>query len=337
MVDWKSPAEIVRDLKVLDKLLHGLFGLYIWEYATSMDFEWEFITRKRQFRWPMVFYFLGRYIQLFAMIASLVSLDSPSALPCQSLFRFILFCGFMSIVISSVNLAIRTIALWGNNKYIIAAVIFAASVQSALVIIITIDINGAWVPTIGCLVTGGESYMSALFIYTMCFNAAVFVLTIVKLAKIGTNANSKRLMTQSKLTTIIFADGLIFFIIALLADIVVIVFIALNLNPILKAMFQIPASIVSTIVACRSVRRLMNFSQGRPVAAFRLSTRNPSSNRNKTSRQSQTIQSPTSIRSSPEVHVQMETFTHIEDDFIKMDKSEFIADTDIKSDSQNIV
>ena len=26
-----------------------------WDFATSLDFEWGYITRKRNFRWPMVF------------------------------------------------------------------------------------------------------------------------------------------------------------------------------------------------------------------------------------------------------------------------------------------
>ncbi|KAF9528693.1 hypothetical protein CPB83DRAFT_906705 [Crepidotus variabilis] len=268
MVDWKSSKELTRDAQIFDKFLHILFGLIVWEYLISLDFEWEFISGKRKFRWPMIFYFLGRYAQILAMIGSAASFDSPTELQCQPLFRFVFFWGFGAIVFSSVNLAIRTIALWENNLYVISAVALASSGQFALVILIVIAIRGTWNPTIGCMLSGGESYTTALFIYTMCFNGAVLVLTTVKLMKMNVNAHSNQMLGQSKLTHIIFADGLIFFIIALLADVIVVVFIALNLNPTMKIVFQVPSSIVSTIVACRAVRRLMNFSYGAPAITF---------------------------------------------------------------------
>jgi hypothetical protein len=33
---------------------HALFGLYVWEIVTTLDYEWELLTRRRPFRWPMV-------------------------------------------------------------------------------------------------------------------------------------------------------------------------------------------------------------------------------------------------------------------------------------------
>ncbi|KAF9522120.1 hypothetical protein CPB83DRAFT_899916 [Crepidotus variabilis] len=333
MVDWKSPEEVGRDFQIFDKFLHALFGLLIWEYLTSLDFEWEFITGKRQFRWPMILYFLGRYIQMFAITGALVGLDSTSELQCQPLYRFIFFCGFISIMISSVTLALRTIALWANNLYIIAAVVLAASGQIALVVLITISTQGTWAPQTGCEIYGGETYTTALFIYTMCFNAAVLVLTIIKLVKMSANANSTQLLGHSKLAHIIFADGLIFFIIALLADLVVVVLVVLDFNPAMNVMFQVPSSIVSTIVACRSVRRLMNFSQGTTVVTF--GNTNGSSSQTKGGRVIQSEQSM--IRSSPEVHVQMETFTHTEDSFVKLHQSESITERDIEKKGRGSV
>lgn len=57
---------------------------YSWEFATSLDFDYQFLTGKKSFRWPLVselldsrytvliddqiFYFAGRYVLLFALI-----------------------------------------------------------------------------------------------------------------------------------------------------------------------------------------------------------------------------------------------------------------------------
>ena len=61
--------------EAFDRLMHALLGLYMyvyfpltinrggrvhihdfisWEFVMSLDFDWEFITRKKKFRWPMV-------------------------------------------------------------------------------------------------------------------------------------------------------------------------------------------------------------------------------------------------------------------------------------------
>src|SRR5438045_238409 len=54
MVDWKDPAEIQRDAGVFAKLIFSLFGLYVWELFMTCDFEWALITKRRQFRYPLV-------------------------------------------------------------------------------------------------------------------------------------------------------------------------------------------------------------------------------------------------------------------------------------------
>ncbi|KAJ6475944.1 hypothetical protein C8R47DRAFT_985564 [Mycena vitilis] len=68
MVDWKSGAEIAKDAAAYGKFMYALIGLYIWEWLTSLDFDWDYLLRKRQFRWPMIFYFLNRYCLLFALM-----------------------------------------------------------------------------------------------------------------------------------------------------------------------------------------------------------------------------------------------------------------------------
>ncbi|EDR06508.1 uncharacterized protein LACBIDRAFT_299962 [Laccaria bicolor S238N-H82] len=57
----------------------------------------------------------------------------------------------------------------------------------------------------------------------------------------------------------LFEDGLIFFSIAFLANLCSTVFMLLNLK-LIMTIINVPAVIVSSIVACRAVRRLTNFA-----------------------------------------------------------------------------
>jgi hypothetical protein len=71
MVDWKSLEELMREGVIFSKFMHALLGLYAyvthtartlpyhdaldsWEFFISLPFEWDFITGRKRFRWPLV-------------------------------------------------------------------------------------------------------------------------------------------------------------------------------------------------------------------------------------------------------------------------------------------
>ncbi|EEB86675.1 hypothetical protein MPER_16286, partial [Moniliophthora perniciosa FA553] len=90
----------------------------------------------------------------------------------------------------------------------------------------------------------------------MCFDLIVFLLNAYKLFLRRGNTNA---MGESRLGKMIFGDGLIYFFIAFLANLIATVFMLLRLNPIMSVIFNVPAVIASTICATRAVRRLNNF------------------------------------------------------------------------------
>lgn len=73
MPNWSSPEELQLDDGVLVKFIHALMGVYVlvlyndlllaevptlffssWEWFLTIDFDWDVITRKKAFRWPIV-------------------------------------------------------------------------------------------------------------------------------------------------------------------------------------------------------------------------------------------------------------------------------------------
>ena len=70
-----------------------------------------------------------------------------------------------------------------------------------------------WVPGQGCVIVNtNNTLLAATFIYSMCFDFTVLVLTAVKLAT--PNKRSER----SRLVKMIFSDGLIYFVVAFAAN-----------------------------------------------------------------------------------------------------------------------
>jgi hypothetical protein len=268
MVDWKSPVEVARDGLVFMKFMHVLLGLYIWEWFITFPFDMQYLTGKKRFRWPLIFYFLNRYCLLFALIGIAIALNVTSEINCQRLYTFNQTMGNAAIGFASVNLSLRTMAVWGQRWYIVVPLVCISLGQWSL-LLHGILLNAEWMEGTCVITKTDNNILAATFIYTMSFDFVVLLLTAFKLV-FPASGGSPALFSQSRsrLVSLIFQDGLIFFIIAFLSNLIATTFILLNLNPVMSVIVNVPAAIASTIVACRVVRRLANFtSQGAEVFA----------------------------------------------------------------------
>ncbi|KAF7352176.1 hypothetical protein MVEN_01180800 [Mycena venus] len=297
MPDWSSQAELAIDAGIFVKLNHALLGVYGWEWLISLPFDWEVFTGRKPFRWPLAFYFANRYLLLAAMAGIAVALDSTKEMNCQAIYAFNQFAGDAAVGLASINLSLRTLAIWSQNGWIKILLIVIILGHWSL-ILQGVLLKAHWDDkALTCVITSSNStILAATFTYSMCFDLLVFLLNAYKL---GIKRKSK-----SKLTKMIFKDGLIFFFIAFLANLVATIFMFLNLNSIMTIIFNVPAAMASTIVATRAVRRLTSFThQGpemyAPSGSSTGNIRGHSGNRGLT----------TSARGGARgVHVQMETF-----------------------------
>ncbi|KDQ58625.1 hypothetical protein JAAARDRAFT_674621 [Jaapia argillacea MUCL 33604] len=262
MVNWQSPEEIARDV-AFGNFMHLLLGLYLWEFCISLRFDWDYIRGKRLFHWPMIFYFANRYLLLFALVAIAVSLNVTVPINCQALYTFVQFCGNATIGLTSINLSIRTMMLWLGKWYIIGPLVVII-IGHWSILLHGILTKAAYVPGRGCVVTESSVPMIAAgFVYAMILDFIVLVLTGIRLAfPVG----GRSMGQKATLSRLIFTDGLIYFMIAFLANLIATIFVLLDLNPIMSVIADVPAALASTIVATRVVRRLKNFSsQGMEV------------------------------------------------------------------------
>ncbi|KAH7925423.1 hypothetical protein BV22DRAFT_1011188 [Leucogyrophana mollusca] len=297
MVDWQSPAEVVADGAAFSKFMHVLLGLYIWEFVTSLDFDWQFISGKKRFRWPLIFYFAGRYCLLFALIGIAIALNVTSPVNCQALYTFNQVFGNAAIGLASINLSLRTMAVWSQNRYVVVLLILVILVHWSF-LLHGLLLKAAWIPGEGCAITYTNNQILAIsFIYSMAFDFLVLCLTGWKLAF---PANGR-----SKLIKLIFGDGLIYFLIAFLANLLATTFMLLNLNAVMSIIANVPAAIASTIVACRVVRRLTNYTSQGPERFATTTQGSTLAFRSNATQSSRRI----SIKKGESVHVQMDTFS----------------------------
>ncbi|KAH9941757.1 uncharacterized protein BXZ73DRAFT_41701 [Epithele typhae] len=255
MVNWQSPDEIAKDGEAFGRFMHCLLGLYIWEFVTSLSFDWEYMTGKRKFKWPMIFYFGGRYVLLFALIGIAVALNVTSPVNCQALYTVNQIFGNAAIGLASINLSLRTMAVWSQAWYIVVPLV-ALIIGHWSLLLHGILLKAAWIPGTGCAITyTSNTILAATFIYSMCFDFCVLTLAAVKL---GVAMTPRR--DRSRIVQLIFHDGLIFFVVAFVANLIATIFMLLNLNAVMSIIANVPAAVASTIVACRVVRRLATYT-----------------------------------------------------------------------------
>ncbi|KAH8096700.1 hypothetical protein BXZ70DRAFT_896101 [Cristinia sonorae] len=270
MVDWNSPDlltlqqgastlpplispsvsyQLLCDTGEYLKLQHVIAGIYFWEFVISLDFDWSFISGRhgRKFRWPIIFYFLDRYCLLLAMIGLLVTLDTNRELNCMAFVRFNQFAGNCAVGFASINLAIRTMAIWSQNRYVISGLTLLILGHWSI-ILTGVLIGSRWAPGVGCsLVSVNSKILSAMFIYSMCFDFIVLCLSAFKLC---------HRREGSQIVQLLFKDGLIYFVVAFVSNMVATTFMLLDLNPVMTSVANAPAAVASTIVATRVVRHL---------------------------------------------------------------------------------
>lgn len=302
MVDWNSATELATDSAAFTKFMHTLLGLYIWEWFTTLDFDFAFLTGRKRFRWPLTFYFLGRYCLLFALMGITIALDVTKEVNCQALYTFNQCFGNFAIGMASVNLSVRTMAIWSQKWYIVCPLI-AVILGHWSLLLHGILLKAAWVEGTGCVITSTDStLLAASFIYTMAFDFMVLTLTAWKLAfpKGG----------RSRLVEMIFGDGLVYFLVAFLANMTATVFMLLNLNAVMSVIANVPAAVISTIVACRVVRRLNNFANQGPEV---FTSSSPSTNNALRFNSGTASRGPANVSvarsTAGGVHVQMDTFS----------------------------
>jgi len=245
----------------------------------------------------MIFYFLNRYSLLAALIGIVISLNVQTEINCQALYTFNALAGNVAIGAASINLSIRTIAIWARKWYIAGPLVLVILGHWSL-LLHGVVLTSVWDAKSGqCLITDtSNTILAATFIYSMCFDFVVMVLTATKL--FSTTG-------RSRLVGLIFNDGLIYFVIAFAANTVATTFMLLNLNPIMSVIANVPAATASTIVACRAVRRLSDFhnQQSHTPEMF-----GSSGERSTTVAFRQKMSSKVSATQGHGVHVQMETF-----------------------------
>jgi len=63
------------------------FALYCWEFLVSLWFEYRLCSRQLKFKWPLIFYFLTRYLALSGSILSIIVVYTEKPVNCHAIVQ----------------------------------------------------------------------------------------------------------------------------------------------------------------------------------------------------------------------------------------------------------
>src|SRR6266702_6550962 len=118
---------------------------YRWEYFTTLDFEWEVYTGRRQWRWSFLVYVSARLLALACVIAGLVGFNLTREFNCTvrlpsvcRKFRSVLIPPHLDIALASLrtgtNSAVPRMSIVVDNLSQITAWFAACSASLLLVL-----------------------------------------------------------------------------------------------------------------------------------------------------------------------------------------------------------
>ncbi|KDQ09992.1 hypothetical protein BOTBODRAFT_178546 [Botryobasidium botryosum FD-172 SS1] len=251
MPNWSDPLEIQRDTEVFAQSLVFLLGLYTWEVLGSLGFEWQLISGQKKFTWLMLVYFSCKYSLLLCLIMVNVTTITKTEVNCEALYTFNQISGNTAVGTASTLLMFRTFAIWSKKKYIVIPLCVLSLGQWAILLNGYVSVKSSWSSeAMACVVHTQPNMIKAMYVYTMAFDLTVLVLSITGL-----------LLSpgHSTLWKLLFTDGIVYFVVSFTAYLFPVVFAYLNLNSAMDIICAIPASVCSTVVACRSFVRLSDY------------------------------------------------------------------------------
>ncbi|KAI9001230.1 hypothetical protein BD414DRAFT_452439 [Trametes punicea] len=297
MVSWLSPEEIAKDKTAYVNILFAFFGLYVWEVFQTSDFEWAILQRRRKLRWHwVIFLFICRYCLIFSLAALMASFTVKKPINCHALFTFISWAGNMSLLCASTTLMFRTIALWERKLTIVIPLAFLCLAHWALLwrgmFIISAEYDAA---SAACIVTATKRlFLSITFWATMGFNLVLTVVHVIGLMQRDHGATFWQML---------FEDGLIFYLVAFSCNALPAILSVVNLNSIMNVIASVPAAVLTTMAACRSVTRLSEIGEDDDLYVHSVTHLSPPRPLPSTAVRLQTLKRGSRYPTRPEVHV----------------------------------
>lgn len=235
------------------KLSHVCAGVYIWEFATTLDFEWEVYTGRRPWRWSFIVYVTTRVLALICFIISLVGFNLERAFNCNAWLRFVLFTAWFAASSASLLLVLRGIAIWGRDTRVVILTVSFWLVNLGGAIYALTRGHVVWSPALkACAISGTKEFTLSITIN--------FIEDFVLLSVMFFGVLHKR--NATRLWNMLYFQALFWILAATFTELPSVALGFKNINDPWNMMFQYPHLTLVVITSSRAYRDLFQYITG---------------------------------------------------------------------------
>jgi len=253
MTNFRDPKVVQADAMSFVKFLHVIGGVYIWEYFTTIQFEWQIVTGRRKYRWTILLYSGCRLSALLTIAVIFVGFNSTTPIDCKLCLIFTFLFAYLSMVFASALIVLRIVAIWERNLAISAIAVAAWLMNIVFYIRNIVRAESVWSSeSNSCLVLHSDRSLANVIV-TLVEDSVLLVLMLSGLRRY-------RELGMVGIWRLLYRQGLLWLVLVTVAEVPPVVFIILDLNDYFNLMFQIPEFIIMVIGASRIYRGLADYS-----------------------------------------------------------------------------
>ncbi|KAI0278979.1 hypothetical protein BC826DRAFT_1113123 [Russula brevipes] len=257
MVNFRDPAVAARDFLSFVKLLHTVTGLYIWEFVTTLDYEWSIFCGRRPYRWTIWIYSFTRVATLMAVILAIVAFDAKLPHTCQAFVTTHGVFAYLALVTAQLLILLRIFAIW-NRRRVVVATSIGVWVTNTVLLIQTISRIRSETASPDSCTPKNIQITKINLISTLVTDVALLLIMLVGLLQLRIRG-----VGMLSLGQLLWKQGIIWLCIATATGALPVIFVYLDLNgkP-LRIMFQVPSLVAISIAATRMYRSLTDYVFG---------------------------------------------------------------------------
>ncbi|KAH7102362.1 hypothetical protein BKA62DRAFT_769793 [Auriculariales sp. MPI-PUGE-AT-0066] len=249
--DWQDPTTLLLSGRAFEFTVCICSGTYLWEFFTSLSFDWAIFTGKFKFRLSVVPYMIARYMLLLALMAGIRVVNVFEPINCVAWNHLVYLTAHICVAMGSVLLLLRVFAITEYNIYIVIFLGLFYFAECGMLLHTAIVVESMPFPAIyACGAVNTVASLGNMWV-ALSFDTACTVIMLVALLRTPGGGFWKFLVQQ----------GFIYFVVTTVCYLVCVIFLMLNLNDAINELPQTVAVTILIICATRMYRDLAYYSK----------------------------------------------------------------------------
>jgi len=232
------------------KVVHVCAGIYLWEFFTTLDFEWEVYTGRRPWRWSFIVYVTTRMLALICIIISLVGFNLTQEFNCNVWLRSVLFTAWFAAASASFLLVLRGVAIWGRDMRIVAitGLFWMANLAGSFYALT--KGHSQWFPALRtCALSGTNEFKWSIMVNFIEDSVLLVIMIFGVLHK----------RNATHLWSMLYFQALFWILAATMTELPSVALTFKNINDAWNMMFQYPHLTLMVITSSRAYRDLFQY------------------------------------------------------------------------------